>query len=63
VAFEEIDARFDGKTRRWLEEATGRRTVPQIFIDGEPIGGYSDLRRLDDRGELDQLLAGSRRAG
>ena len=61
VQFEQVDA-GDAKTRRWLREATGRTTVPQIFIDGAPVGGYTDLRALDDRGELDRLLAGTRDA-
>jgi glutaredoxin 3 len=44
--------------RRWLVEATGRTTVPQIFIDGEAVGGYTDIRALDERGVLDRMLAG-----
>ncbi len=56
VAFEQIDAETSA-TRRWLREVTGRTTVPQIFIAGRPIGGYTDLRDLDDSGELDRLLA------
>jgi glutaredoxin 3 len=58
VAFEQIDA-DDPKTRKWLREVTGRTTVPQIFIDGQSVGGYTDIRDLDERGELDRLLAGS----
>ena len=58
VAYEEVDA-DDLKTRRWLREVTGRSTVPQIFIDGKSVGGYSDIRELDHRGELDRLLAGT----
>ncbi len=57
VQFEQIDA-DDAKTRKWLREVTGRPTVPQIFIDGTSVGGYTDLRALDLRGELDRLLAG-----
>jgi glutaredoxin 3 len=60
VELEQIDAE-DGKTRRWLRETTGRSTVPQIFIDGNPVGGYSDIRALDDRGELDRMLDGNER--
>ena len=60
VAYEQIDAE-DSKTRRWLRDATGRTTVPQVFIDGRPVGGYTDIRALDERGELDRLLAGSER--
>lgn len=56
VQFEQVDA-DDAKTRRWLREVTGRPTVPQIFIDGRPVGGYTDIRALDERGELDRLLA------
>ena len=59
VAFENIDCTGDQEKRRWLVEVTGRTTVPQIFIDGRPIGGYDDMRALDRRGELDALLAGS----
>ena len=59
VAFENIDCTGDNEKRKWLAEITGRTTVPQIFIDGRPIGGYDDMRALDQRGELDKLLAGS----
>ena len=38
-------------------EATGGWTVPQILIDGRPIGGYTELWRLDREGGLDELLA------
>jgi glutaredoxin 3 len=56
VPFEQIDVANDNAKRQWLREVTGRHTVPQIFIDGKPIGGFTDLRRLDERGKLDQLL-------
>jgi glutaredoxin 3 len=39
-----------------MEKLSRRRTVPQIFIDGKPIGGYDDARQLDARGGLDRLL-------
>jgi glutaredoxin 3 len=42
--------------RRTLHELTGGWTVPQIVIDGEPIGGYTELWRLDRSGELDSKL-------
>ena len=57
VRYEQIDCTGDHATRAWLVKATGRSTVPQIFIDGKPIGGYDDLRALDRRGELDRMLA------
>lgn len=57
VAFERIDVSGDREARRWLREATGRHTVPQIFINDASIGGYDELARLESRGVLDQLLA------
>lgn len=58
VTFEEVDVTSDPKTRAWLVTATGRRTVPQTFIDGKPVGGCDDLHDLEDSGQLDKLLAG-----
>jgi glutaredoxin 3 len=43
--------------RQRLFDLTGGWTVPQILIDGEPIGGYTELWRLDRSGELDEQLA------
>ena len=57
IAFEEIDVTRDPEARRWLVETTGRRTVPQIFIGDEPIGGFDELRELDRSGELGKKLA------
>ena len=57
VEFEQVDVDGNAKMRRWLVEATGRTTVPQIFIGDEPIGGFTDLRALEQRGVLDQMLA------
>jgi glutaredoxin 3 len=59
VTYEQVDCTGDHATRAWLVKETGRSTVPQIFIDGKPIGGYDDLRALDRQGELDRMLAGS----
>ncbi len=39
-----------------MEEKTGRRTVPQIFIGEQHIGGCDDLMELDSEGKLDPLL-------
>ncbi|MCS6797468.1 MAG: glutaredoxin 3 [Myxococcota bacterium] len=58
IPYEEIDVTGDDEKRRWLRETTGRHTVPQIFIRGEPIGGYTDLARLDEEGRLQEMLAG-----
>ena len=59
VAFDNIDCTGDREKRRWLAEVTGRTTVPQIFIDGQSIGGYDELDELERGGQLDALLAGA----
>jgi glutaredoxin 3 len=58
IEFEKIDVSHDPDTRKWLVEATRRRTVPQIFIDGHSIGGFTELAALDRNGKLDLLLRG-----
>jgi glutaredoxin 3 len=55
IPYEGIDVSGDYEARQWLVQATGRRTVPQIFIGEEPIGGFDDLRALDRTGELERL--------
>lgn len=57
IPFEEIDVSNDDAKRAWLVKATGRRTVPQIFINGEAIGGSDELHELDRKGELQKKLA------
>jgi glutaredoxin 3 len=47
----------DDEKRAWLVRETGRRTVPQIFIKGESIGGSDELHALDRSGELAKKLA------
>jgi glutaredoxin 3 len=57
VAFEEYDITMGGpKRQEMLERAPGAYTVPQIFIDGQAIGGSDDLHALDRAGKLDPLL-------
>jgi glutaredoxin 3 len=55
--YEEIMLDDDPEFRRKLQELTGGWTVPQILIDGTPIGGYTELWRLDKSGQLDARLA------
>ena len=56
--FEEIDVTNDPALRaKMVELAGGRRTVPEIFINGEIIGGCDELYALELSGELDGLLA------
>ena len=58
VAFTEIDAPYGAAARREaIERSGGRTTMPQIFIDGEAIGGCDELMALDRGGRLDLLLA------
>jgi glutaredoxin 3 len=57
IAFEEIDLDDDPHFRQTVFDRTGGWTVPQILIDGRPIGGYTELWRLDKSGRLDEQLA------
>ncbi len=57
IAFEDVDVTDDAESRHWLVETTGRRTVPQIFIGDEAIGGYDELLALDERGSLATQVA------
>lgn len=50
--FEEINIENEGISRGKLMEITGGRTVPQIILNGKPIGGYENLLALDLKGEL-----------
>lgn len=57
VAFEETDVARDPKERQAMSRrANGRSTVPQIFINGQGIGGCDELYALDRAGKLDPLL-------
>ena len=57
VPFREIDAPHGSAARAEAIGRSGRTTVPQIFIDSEPIGGCDDLYALERAGKLDALLA------
>jgi glutaredoxin 3 len=57
VEFTEIPVDMDAGLRQAMtERAGGRYTVPQIFIDGQPIGGSDELAALDRAGKLDAML-------
>lgn len=57
VEFEEFDLTDNDEARIALvEKSGGRKTVPQIFINDQHIGGCDDLYALDAKGELDTLL-------
>lgn len=57
LPYEEIRIDDDPSFRDRLLELTGRWTVPQILIDGKPIGGYTELRELERRGALEGVAA------
>ena len=58
ATFSEIDVTGDQEARdRMVERASGRMTVPQIFIGATHVGGFDDLYDLDRAGKLDPLLA------
>jgi glutaredoxin 3 len=59
LEFTEIDVEEDGKLREEMIARSGRRTVPQIFIGDEFVGGCDDLLALDGSGELDRLIQGA----
>lgn len=56
LAYQEISIDNDANLRQEMMEKSGRRTVPQIFIDGKHIGGCDDLYALERSGELDKLI-------
>ncbi|MDO5658494.1 MAG: glutaredoxin 3 [Paracoccus sp. (in: a-proteobacteria)] len=57
VQFDDTDVSRDPSLREGMtRRANGRRTVPQIFIDGKHIGGSDDLHALDRDGKLDKML-------
>ena len=53
-----IDITDNEVARMMLKEATGKHTVPQIYLNGKLIGGYSDLAAEDESGQLDFLIKG-----
>ena len=57
AAIDKIRVDLEPARRSEMMERTGRRTVPQIYIDGRHIGGCDDLEALDRRGGLVPLLA------
>lgn len=53
-----MDKKDDGEEyQKILEEITGARTVPRVFVNGECLGGGSDVKKMYDSGELAKKLA------
>ena len=61
LPFSEVDCTNDAATRERLVNETGRRTVPQIYLDGVPVGGFDDLNALDRKGDLAKIAAGEKK--
>lgn len=59
VAYEERMLDLSHESRQMLVDLTGRYTVPQILVNGTPLGGFDELSALDQAGELDRLLNGA----
>ena len=57
AAYEEMDVMMDEKKRTEMRDRAKRSTVPQIFINGQYIGGSDELSELEQTGKLDLLLA------
>lgn len=57
LAYNEVRVDSDPLFRAKLEELTGGWTVPQIVVDGQPIGGYMELLALARSGELERIAA------
>ena len=57
ISYEEIDIGYDDKKREeMLKKSNGMKTIPQIFIEEKHVGGYVELKALENKGELDKLL-------
>ena len=57
IPFEEVRIDNDpAAMMKFVEVTNGARTVPQILIDGKPVGGFTELTELHMDGELDQLM-------
>jgi glutaredoxin 3 len=54
--FDVVDVAKDDRTRAWLVEQTGRRTVPQIKIGERWVGGFEEICALEAKGELDRII-------
>ena len=57
VQYDVIDLTEKPEELQRIKNETGWRTVPIIMINGKLVGGYSDMKALDEEGKLDQMLA------
>jgi len=59
VEFTLVNVNDNEEIRQEMEQRAGRTSVPQIFIGDTHVGGYDDMAELDDKGQLDSLIAAS----
>ncbi|VAW68945.1 Glutaredoxin 3 (Grx3) [hydrothermal vent metagenome] len=57
VEFAQVNVNDSSELRQEMEQRSGRTSVPQIFIGDTHVGGYDDMAALDDKGQLDSLIA------
>lgn len=58
IRYASVDVEGNAAARTWLRNASGQATVPQVFVKGKSVGGYTELSALEHSGELARLLAG-----
>ena len=56
--FEVIDTTGDSQLCSWLAHFTGRKTLPYVFVDHRPVGGFGEIRMLEHSGQLEHLVRG-----
>ena len=57
IPYKEINiALEEDKMNEMIKKSNGKRTIPQIFIEDFHVGGYNELRALESKGELDNLV-------
>ena len=56
IVFEEINFTDNDSLREEIAQKSGQETAPQIFVNDKPIGGYAEVRRLDEQGLLEKLI-------
>lgn len=57
AAYRELNASRDPAVREEMMERSGRNTFPQVFVNGQHLGGCDDIHALDAKGKLDPLLS------
>ncbi len=58
IAFEEVDLTDNDSLREKIAKKSGQETAPQVFVNDKAIGGYAEVRRLDEQGLLGKLICG-----